>query len=847
MNPPQRICPYCRSQVSPAARFCGSCGRTLVVSDSDETIVTRHPPPGVVSSYPPPAQPSTPPAYPNKRGQKWLPVLGIALVFICCVGALMAAGGWFGLRRGWTVPVSGLSNPTPAQLRLEPLLSESLQPSDQPQTVTWSDQVAVTVPGGLLPSAQTLTISAVPDAPPPLANNIYTSGGVYDVSLGDVTRFAQPLTIELAYDPAKLSPDLPVADQLAWAYWEPQSQAWSFIPAQVDENRRVAIIETTHLTAFGWYYINVKDYTAKHLSPQFRVIYNPNLNAALNVPGKGLKSGIEEYAYYTWLAIDQAYRKYKDAGFRLPNYRVDVIVGDWSSSSASPSAGVIYVVYDADYPEMAFDAAHELFHLVQYQYLDGNEMEGVRWWMEVTADYAAGRVAWLGNGDIEKKMGEGIKAKYLDQSIEYLSEDTGDTYYRHQYHTAYFLEFVLAGTSGGQNQAKAFSDMWGYVTAEINENDDNWYAEEEDLAGDWDVTVHLAKWLGNRERLNAAYREFAAYYLFNATSPLPIPADAAAPDKVPAEAAAQWSYLKMDDEETTSQSFDLPWRYSAKVWGVVVEVDPAEAARSVSVSGVGSWPQDVSAHVFVLPGDRRVNLGYGQGPPPQASLTSAGPVQVDVSQGDGLYVLVINSGDRVQQVSLKITAEDKKTTPTPENTLQGKWVLADPIVQPPELGDWPTSCAGFHSEFTATSASLTWPQRSCTCPVVTFTHDWPKPPAQLEPGQTISMMMSTHWTVAPGCDEKDWVGTRSMMSFEYRWRDRHLGGAVINNTGQTNQPPTAPKVETISITAPPHPDAPYITPIANDTFEVIFTTSVDFSNQFEGQVKYIYTFQSGTK
>ena len=221
ITPPQRFCPHCGSSVSIAARFCGSCGRTLVVSDSDETIVSRHSP-----SRPTPSQTQMPlPPTPPKRRRGWLPVLVMALAAVCCLGVL-GVGGLFGLRGGWTLP--GISNPSPAQLNLEPLLSETLQPSGQSQTVTWNDQVAVTIPGDLLPSAQTLSISAVSNAPPPLAADIYTPGALYDVSLGNLTRFTQPLTVELAYDPTSLSPDLPAADQLAVAYWEPDRQEWVF-------------------------------------------------------------------------------------------------------------------------------------------------------------------------------------------------------------------------------------------------------------------------------------------------------------------------------------------------------------------------------------------------------------------------------------------------------------------------------------------------------------------------------------------------------------------------------------------------------------------------------------------
>ncbi len=364
--------------------------------------------------------------------------------------------------------------------------------------------------------------------------------------------------------------------------------------------------------------------------------------------------------------------------------------------------------------------------------------------------------------------------------------------------------------------------------------------EEEDIATDWDVTLHLTEWLGGRNRMEAAYREFAGYLLFNTGGPLPV-----TETKVPAEAAAQWSFLKLNDTETSSQSFALPARYTAKLWGVVVEVDPAEASRLVSVSGAGSWPQNVTAHIFVLPGDMRVNLGYGQAPPPLASYSGGQPVQVNVSPGAGFYVLVMNAGDQSQQVSLKITAAGKGPTATPSENVQGKWVLTDKIVQTPNLSGW-TGCP-IQSDFTTISARLTWPQQACSCPVVTFTNAWPELPDQLEPGQSVPIEMSAHWTVAPGCDEKDYVGMRTIINFTQHWQGYNIEAKQINNGGQTHQPPAAPLVETANLIGIPHPTIFYYqSPSPGDTFEATFTISTGYANEFQGRVKYIYTFQSET-
>jgi len=94
------------------------------------------------------------------------------------------------------------------ELNLTKLTSQTLQPSAKDQTVTYNNQVSVTVPGGLMNTSQPLTISSVNDAPTDQIKGA-TPLTTYDISLGDQHEFSKPLTLELAYDPAKLPTDRP--------------------------------------------------------------------------------------------------------------------------------------------------------------------------------------------------------------------------------------------------------------------------------------------------------------------------------------------------------------------------------------------------------------------------------------------------------------------------------------------------------------------------------------------------------------------------------------------------------------------------------------------------------------
>jgi hypothetical protein len=141
----------------------------------------------------------------------------------------------------------GSGGGTEQDLKLTPLVSQPLKPSSEAQTVSYQDKVRVTVPGGLLKSEETLTISAVGN-PPPMKIPAFEVGTIYDIALGNQHEFDQPITIELAYDAKRLSPDMTAAHQVWLAHWAPETQMWTLLPTEVDAKRDVAIARTSRLT-----------------------------------------------------------------------------------------------------------------------------------------------------------------------------------------------------------------------------------------------------------------------------------------------------------------------------------------------------------------------------------------------------------------------------------------------------------------------------------------------------------------------------------------------------------------------------------------------------------------------
>jgi hypothetical protein len=128
------------------------------------------------------------------------------------------------------------------------LVSQTVGPSRDTQAIEAGDEVAIWLPAGLLESPQRLTVEARADAPELHFPAPVQPLGIFEIRLGDMTAFAEPLIIALAYDPAKLGSSAPPEFSLVASYWDEELQDWIEMPSFVDAVRQVLLIPTFHLT-----------------------------------------------------------------------------------------------------------------------------------------------------------------------------------------------------------------------------------------------------------------------------------------------------------------------------------------------------------------------------------------------------------------------------------------------------------------------------------------------------------------------------------------------------------------------------------------------------------------------
>ncbi len=118
----------------------------------------------------------------------WALAAGAALA-----GAL-TVGGVVGLRAGW-LGTQGISRKLLVEQKLEP------NPRSPVSVAVPGDRGKVLLPPGVVTKKSTLAVSAITGlATPPEAG----VGNTLEVRLGDLTRFDEPVTIEIPYDPAKV-------------------------------------------------------------------------------------------------------------------------------------------------------------------------------------------------------------------------------------------------------------------------------------------------------------------------------------------------------------------------------------------------------------------------------------------------------------------------------------------------------------------------------------------------------------------------------------------------------------------------------------------------------------------
>jgi hypothetical protein len=531
------------------------------------------------------------------------------------------------------------------------LVSQDILPSNREQTVSWKDQVRVTIPAGLVDSKQTLTIATAKDISPHPFKGL-SPLATFDISLGNLHAFSKDLTIEIAYDLAKMKSDLSPENALMAMTWNPELKTWAMERFTVDTQRRVVIIRANHLSVEQVSSV-APPYTV-YKPKHFIVVYDPKDAAQVLLPeqkvarrggSRTLPLRAEPVSAEKMVAdlgsyLDHAWDEYGRYPFKplLGDANVDGKLWVFVDSALKVSerekfSGNLYfptnwvdTQYENGAEQMRHESAHELFHAVQNEYYTWVGMARRRWWMEATADYAAGVIAWGAAGTMPL-----VPANYFKKPIDF-------TEAKHDYKTSRFVEYL-------SRPAGSFKAMWDYVVP--------------DSTGDVAGMLNLYLLQRNTD-LDKEFRGFVAYVLFDSKGPLSstlIDAEAERPvmnnGLLYSPAVEQVDILGADKTEL---SYSLPpiEKFTAAVWGIRVKTQVGKQ-RKLKIENTGYLNDlpDEKLDVYVLKNDVRPAGGVK----PEGTLRRSAPTLTlrPLDNDDVVYIVGTNGGNGAKSLPVKVT------------------------------------------------------------------------------------------------------------------------------------------------------------------------------------------------
>ena len=508
--------------------------------------------------------------------------------------------------------ISGCTTPEKNVL----LISKTLSASAQEQVVSpENSSITVRIPGGLLSTPQNLDISSLKNPPEAFFPGM-KSLGAYEISLGnsdDNTSFQKEAVLEFAYDENAVPQGVKPEDAFVVAYYD--TDRWIEVPMTVDAVNHKILVKTTHFSAWDLFGL-LTDY--EHVpSPEghFTVYYDKKANFKC----LGSEAGSEHLCAEGIGKIAEIARKaYIDAGYKVPE-KVNIYIGDTEESQMSPYTGNILLsksfetvgskskssdITLAD-SRVKHEVAHELFHVVQNQYINIFSMKSRQWWMEASADYAADKIAMH-----DGTMGIDIKPDYL---MSALYSQTG----LHDYSTAHFINYLV------EKDGVTFKGMFDYINSHTAlDGQDTLILLKDYVNGKGEVNPSETKF-------SDAYSSFAGFFLFDAKSPIKIKNDFA-------DDTGSIVVKLKDDEDSKVVNVPSLLPYTTQV--VALSVDTTEV-KTMTIN-----PQEdlngMTLYVYVA-----VNNDVHTAKYLGSSKTKNEKINADLGKDDTLYILVVDTNN----------------------------------------------------------------------------------------------------------------------------------------------------------------------------------------------------------
>lgn len=366
------------------------------------------------------------------------------------IGFIFLAVMTLGLLAIFTTPDQdssvGSNSPTntPSKVKLTKVSETAIQPSGNVTAVNY-ENYKIYIPAGTVQKNENLIISKVAGTPE-VMTGLTALCPPFDVKLGDLREFKEPIIIEIPYDKSKLG-GLKPEDAFIAVYYDENAGKWKDVPYQVDLNAGTVRLQMYHLTTVSCYY-SAWEGARVYDNGSALIIYN------LDDEARKYYSQYEDATGETatdptkpQMVVDAAdYKKiikaYTDAGLTMTGKTKIYLTSDNNYNSASGNV-TLKMDYSANErnPDKLIgrDLGHELFHKAQHNTLgwyaySKTNYANVSFWMEATADYMGNKGVWL-------LLGEPSINRYEEIPIIFFERALFDV---DAYEAANFVDFVMS-------------------------------------------------------------------------------------------------------------------------------------------------------------------------------------------------------------------------------------------------------------------------------------------------------------------------------------------------------------------------------------------------------------------
>ena len=169
---------------------------------------------------------------PKMKARKFLRIAMVTFVIgVIVTGAYFAYDNFFG------------------GIRKKLLIEQKIIPGETNQTVSYKEEISVTVPYGLVDTEETMSLSSVKGLPS--AGEGLEMLDAYDVSMTNVKQLDGFIEITISYNPSDIPEGMSADEALTCLYFNEATETWEPVPYIIDEAKHQMTIYTSHLSIFA--------------------------------------------------------------------------------------------------------------------------------------------------------------------------------------------------------------------------------------------------------------------------------------------------------------------------------------------------------------------------------------------------------------------------------------------------------------------------------------------------------------------------------------------------------------------------------------------------------------------